>query len=383
MLATHYALSSGGGVPSQRTIWMLSAIALLRLTGRRWPWPHVWLLACAVVGALDLWALMQPAFWLSFVAVGVLSATDSGVLSARSTGVSGRFLQNAREHWVITLTLTPPTLLLFQQNSVVALLANAGAISWVTLVATPLAMAGVIVPPLWHVMAWSVEALALQQQWLARLPIATSLDVGARVVGGCSRRGGGILLAMRLPWSVRLLGMPLLLPVLLWHAPRPPAGEFELLAAGLGKDTAALVRTATHSLLNDAGPRYSQERRRPAGRGAAAACLRRASRCGGAEPSRHRSHRRRGGRAGDAAEGPLDRLDRVRASFAPIAARAALRGRPALCLGRRGLRGAAPAGATTPSTPDRLRCRAYCASAMAARRRCSWVTSSDRRMRRW
>jgi competence protein ComEC len=70
---------------------------------------------------------------------------------------------------------------------------------------------------------------------------------------------GGVLLAMRLPWSLRLLGLPLLLPVLLWQAPRPPAGQFEVLAADIGQGNAVLVRTATHSLLYDAGPRYSLE----------------------------------------------------------------------------------------------------------------------------
>jgi competence protein ComEC len=67
---------------------------------------------------------------------------------------------------------------------------------------------------------------------------------------------GGLLLAMRLPWALRCLGLPLLLPALLWQAPRPPPGEFELLAADVGQGGAVLVRTATHSLLYDAGPRY-------------------------------------------------------------------------------------------------------------------------------
>ena len=69
--AALYALFSGWGVPSQRTMGMLAVVALLRLTGRRWPWPQVWLLTKAVVVALDPWALPQAGFWLSFVAVGV------------------------------------------------------------------------------------------------------------------------------------------------------------------------------------------------------------------------------------------------------------------------------------------------------------------------
>jgi len=68
-----------------------------------------------------------------------------------------------------------------------------------------------------------------------------------------------VLLAMRLPWALRMQGLPLLLPALLWQAPRPPVGEFELLAADIGQGNAVLVRTATHSLLYDAGPRYSLE----------------------------------------------------------------------------------------------------------------------------
>jgi len=55
------------------------------------------------------------------------------------------------------------------------------------------------------------------------------------------------------------MGLPLLWPVLFWSPPRPAAGTFELLAADVGQGNAVLVRTATHSLLYDAGPRYSSE----------------------------------------------------------------------------------------------------------------------------
>jgi competence protein ComEC len=47
--------------------------------------------------------------------------------------------------------------------------------------------------------------------------------------------------------------------VLLWQAPRPPAGQFELLAADIGQGNAVIVRTAAHTLVYDTGPRYSPE----------------------------------------------------------------------------------------------------------------------------
>jgi len=258
MLAIAYALFSGWGVPAQRTVWMLGTAAVLRLAGRRWPWPQVWLTACAVVVGLDPWALMQPGFWLSFVAVGVLFASDAGA-PRLGGGVRARLARMAREQWVVTLALAPLGLLLFQQFSLVGFAANAVAIPWVTLVVTPLAMAGVLAPPLWAVAAWAVQALGLLLQWLAALPLATLSMPAPPLWAAAVGLAGGLLLALRGPWSVRLLGLPLLLPVLLWQPPRPLPGEFDLLAADIGQGNAVLVRTAHHSLLYDTGPRYSLE----------------------------------------------------------------------------------------------------------------------------
>lgn len=259
LLAGGYALFSGWGVPSQRTIWMLATVALLRLTGRRWPWPHVWLLVCAVVVAIDPWALMQAGFWLSFVAVGVLFSTDAGAATVAKGGVAGHLGRTLREQWVVTLALTPLSVLLFQQVSVVGLVANAIAIPWVTLVVTPLAMAGAVGTPLWTVAAWSVQALAVLLQWLASLPFAAVSMAAPPLWMAVCGVAGGVLIAMRWPWSMRALGLPLLLPVLLWQMPRPPGSEFELLAVDVGQGNAVLVQTATHSLLYDSGPRYSLE----------------------------------------------------------------------------------------------------------------------------
>lgn len=258
-LAGLYALFSGWGVPSQRTVWMLATVALLRIAGRRWPWSCVWLLAGAVVVTVDPWALMQAGFWLSFVAVAALFATDAMAEAGQTLTWRRRLGRLAREQAVVTLALTPLTLLLFQQVSVVGLIANALAIPWVTLVVTPLAMLGALVPWAWDAAAWAVQGLSWWLQWLAALPFATVSTAAPPLWAAVGGVAGGVLLAMRLPGSVRVLGLPLLLPVVLWQAPRPPVGEFELLAADIGQGNAVLVRTATHSLLYDAGPRYSLE----------------------------------------------------------------------------------------------------------------------------
>ena len=259
LLATGYALFSGWGVPAQRTVLMLGTFALLKLMGLRWPWWLSWLLACAVVLAFDPWALTQAGFWLSFVAVGVLFATDPGAARADQTSAGGRFVRLLREQWVVTLALTPLSLILFGQASVVGLLSNLLAIPWVTLVVTPLSLLGVLWAPLWQAAAWALWPLAWVLQWLATWPWASVSMAAAPWALGAAALAGGVLLALRWPWQWRLAGVPLLLPLLLWQAPRPAPGQFELLAADVGQGNAVIVRTARHTLVYDAGPRYSLE----------------------------------------------------------------------------------------------------------------------------
>jgi competence protein ComEC len=259
LLALAYAVFSGWGVPSQRTIWMLATVGLLRLSGKQWPWPVVWALACAVVVAVDPWALTQAGFWLSFVAVAVLFASSAGDAVQHASSAMGKLRAILREQWVITVALTPLTLLLFGQISIVGLAANALAIPWITLLVTPLAMLGTLATPLWDLAGWAIAALAWYLQSLAQLPFATFSAAQAPLWAGSAGLCGGVLLAMRLPWAARLAGAPLMLPVLLWQPSLPPAGDFELLAADIGQGNAVLVRTAHHALLYDAGPRFSRD----------------------------------------------------------------------------------------------------------------------------
>jgi competence protein ComEC len=268
LCAMAYALFSGGGLPAQRTVIMLLVVGTLRISAKRWPWPLVWLLACAAVVLVDPWALLQAGFWLSFIAVGVLFASGLGAIdeiadSGGRKSATGSFRRKIRalfrEQAVVTLALTPLTLLLFRQASLVSFVANLLAIPWMTLVVTPLALLGVLIHPMWELAAWAVQALAGVLQWLAAVPHAVVVLPAAPVWAAAVAVAGGVLLCMRLPWSLRLLGIAPLLPVLLWQQPRPVAGQFELLAADIGQGEAVLIRTAHHALLYDAGPRLSAD----------------------------------------------------------------------------------------------------------------------------
>ena len=293
VLAGFYALFSGWGVPAQRTLLMLWVVVLLRLSARQWHGALVWLTACTVVLAWDPWALLQPGFWLSFVAVGVLMASGSSPKAEQAARngptigdwqfctslvpferkhhrgafhlcVWGVWLWRQaaallREQAVVTLTLAPLTLLFFGQVSVVGLLANLWAIPWVTLLVTPLALFGVLWPGAWQLASWALEPMAATLGWMATWPLA-SVSMAMPPWGLAVLALAGAWAAV-MPWpgSWKWMVLPLMWSVLFWTPARPAAGTFELLAIDVGQGNAVLVRTATHSLLYDTGPRYSVE----------------------------------------------------------------------------------------------------------------------------
>ena len=258
LLATAYAVFAGWGVPAQRTVIMLAVVVGLRLGGRRWPWPVVWLTAMNAVLLIDPWALLQPGFWLSFVAVGVLFAT-----AGSQGGPMRRWYHKAqdllRTQGLITLALAPLTLLLFGQLSLVGLLANLLAIPLVGGLLTPLALAGVLCPPLWAVADWGFSVWLHSLEWMAGWSLAVLERPALPAALAWLAVLGGGLLVLRLPWGARLCGMGLLWPALVYAPPRPPAGAFELLAADVGQGTAVLVRTQRHTLLYDTGPQAGRQ----------------------------------------------------------------------------------------------------------------------------
>ena len=269
--ATAYAVFSGWGVPSQRTIWMLAVVTLFQTLGVRWPWGLVLLLAGVVVTAIDPWALLQAGFWLSFVAVGLLMASSSRAPEAESVPAVapgwrgwpsrgwGAVRAGLRTQLIATIGLTPLSLVFFQQVSVVGFAANLIAIPLITLVITPLALLGVVVVPLWAVGAWCVQSLNALLGGLAAVPGAVWLVPVAPLWAQLAGLLGAVLLVLPLPWRARLLAVPLLVPLLLPPRELPPDGTFELLALDVGQGTSLLLRTRSHLLVYDTGPQYSRD----------------------------------------------------------------------------------------------------------------------------
>lgn len=306
LTAFAYVLLAGFGVPAQRTLYMLTVIAVALWRDRLAGITHVLCLAALVTVLLDPWSVMWPGFWLSFCAVAAIlyatagrpgrmdvlalasdlnmQLTNSGSTTptpATSAGSGehgapgariGRWraaaLANlklaAQVQYAVTVGLVPLTMLLFAQFSLASPVANAIAIPVISLFVTPLALAGSLLPdiagiPLLRLAHGAVWLLAQALEWISAWPHAVwTAPTPPAWAFVWALAGTAWMLAPR-GWPVRWLGLATWLPLVLARPDHPPHGQFRVTAFDVGQGMALLVETAGHRLLYDAGPAYTAE----------------------------------------------------------------------------------------------------------------------------
>lgn len=251
--ATAYALLAGFQVPAQRTLFMLVVLAIA-FWGRREARPFtalVW--AMTVVLLVDPWAVVSAGFWLSFGAMAAILWVTFGRV-AMPAGLSGWITVQA----AVTLALAPALLLLFQQVSLVSPLANAVAIPVVSWLVTPLALLGVVIPPLWQASAWLMALLGEALQWASALSWATlarpapdAFAVGLALIGT-------VWMLMPRGFPLRSLAWLLWLPLAFPPSAQIEPGQFVVEVIDVGQGTSVLVRTRNHALLYDTGPAFAE-----------------------------------------------------------------------------------------------------------------------------
>jgi competence protein ComEC len=256
LAALGYALLAGFGVPAQRTFYMVTVFAVALWAGRIASPARTLALALGAVVLADPWAPLSPGFWLSFGAVALIFYVATGW-----TAREGRLKQYGRIQWAMTIGLAPPVLLLFGYVSVAGPVANAVAIPLVSAVITPLALLAAVlpVPALLDLAAWLVEWLLQFLEWCAALPGALwqQHQPPAWTVA-LALAGVAWLLAPRgVPG--RACGVALIAPAFFVAPPAPASGEAWITTYDVGQGLAVLVRTASRTLLYDAGPAFGAE----------------------------------------------------------------------------------------------------------------------------
>jgi len=254
-----YSALAGFSIPTRRAFVTLAVVMGAVLLGRTAGRSRLWALALLVVLVLDPRAVLAPGFWLSFGAVAVIGTALAGYRHLP------RWRRTLRVQVIVSLALLPAGLAAFQQASLVAPLANLVAVPWVGLLVVPLTLVGAVLVAVWPggggvclgLASHLLQVLWPVLGWLAELPGASwhhgapPLWATALAVGGCLW-----LMAPRgLP--ARWLGGVLTLPALLWTPAGPPAGAVWMTVLDVGQGLATVVRTHGHTLVYDAGPRFS------------------------------------------------------------------------------------------------------------------------------
>lgn len=271
-----YVLLGGAGLPLVRA-FIMAAVAIVGMCAGRSARPlRLYAVALAIVLLTDPMAPLDAGFWLSFGAVGALLAffaPRTAVPAPRSalTPAPDRFrLAGLGESWIgsavrvqatVAVVLAPVTAAFIGHLHPLATLTNLVAVPLVTVVVTPLSLAGAFLP-------WSGAAdAALVGADYALHVMDRLLNVADRVTPvHVSPAGWRLALALALAclWLLpisRLAGLAVAATVALLvlaapHEP-PPPGEVEVTAFDVGQGTAVLVRTRSRALLYDAGPAYA------------------------------------------------------------------------------------------------------------------------------
>ncbi|KQV59359.1 DNA internalization-related competence protein ComEC/Rec2 [Duganella sp. Root336D2] len=287
LAAWGYVALAGFGVPAQRTLYMLAVVAIAVWLDRVSAISHVLALAAGVVVILDPWAVMWPGFWLSFGAVAAILYATVGRMSLsaaadpagappaapgpaawRNAAWLARTRENLRlaalTQLAVTAGLVPLTMLLFSQVSLVSPLANAIAIPAISLLVTPLALAGSVLPdplaaPVLQCSHWLLEALLDLLQRLSVLPLAVWSAPAPGWPSFALALGGTAWMLAPRGWPLRWLGLACWLPPLSAQPDSPPPGALRATAFDVGQGMAVLIETGRHRLLYDTGPAYTPE----------------------------------------------------------------------------------------------------------------------------
>jgi len=254
--AVAYSLVAGFSIPTQRTLYMLSVIALAFWSGRRVSIGRVLLLSLLVVVLIDPWAVLAVGFWLSFGAVAVMAYALGGRLQ------HPHWLRDAiLTQWAVTIGLMPVLLMLFGQVSLISPLANAFAIPLVSLVIVPLTLLGSFLPldSLLWLAHWLMQLAMALLLWLSESPSAIWQQHIPSIPAMLLALAGVACLLLPRGVPLRWLGLAGMLPLFLDAPSMPARGDMRVAVLDVGQGLAVVVNTQNHVLLYDTGPRFSSE----------------------------------------------------------------------------------------------------------------------------
>lgn len=257
--ATSYAALAGFSLPTQRALIMLSIFLLSQFSKRFLPAWQALLLALIIILIFDPLAPLSASFWLSFVAVAIISYATYGRLQSILKWRKLLYLQ-----WILTLGLLPLTLIFFQQISLLGIVANIIAIPWIGFLVMPLCISSIVffmLEPRFSAVLIKFSAITMQGLWWILEKLAdinflqwhTALNNNLLLI--CISIAIILLLAPRgIP--ARWLSIIWFSPLFLWHPTAPQFAQIKINILDVGQGLAAVIQTSKHVLLYDTGAKF-------------------------------------------------------------------------------------------------------------------------------
>ncbi|MGR9115964.1 MAG: DNA internalization-related competence protein ComEC/Rec2 [Gammaproteobacteria bacterium] len=259
LVAVLYSALAGFSVPTRRALVMLSVVMLAVVWQRNARPANTLSLALFAVLLFDPLAILSAGFWLSFVAVSMIAFSVAG----RLVPEPGWRLA-IRLHGLTALALSPFLLFYFQQISLVAPVANFVAVPIVSLLVVPVALLASAllgaVPSFAELLLVLVDSILQGLNELlagfADLPFAYLTSGQPSVFALILAVGGLLMLLAPRGIPARWLGSVMLLPLFFVETVKPRPGEVVFTLLDVGQGLSAVVQTAHHALVFDAGARF-------------------------------------------------------------------------------------------------------------------------------
>ena len=259
LFAICYAMLAGFTLPTQRALLMVM-IGLWGLVSRR-NYDSFSILALAVILVLfwDPLAAMSVSFWLSFLAVFL-------ILTFIKRQIEKPRWMVVKLQLFISFAMLPLTLLFFGNASLTSPIANVFAIPWVSLLIVPISLLALVLMPV---------SSFLSTQLLALASVAIEiLFKGLELLSGSALSSlsfaeipsillivaflGVLMLILPKGFPGRWMGMLLMMPAVIYQAPKLQQGEFTYTLLDVGQGYASVLQTKNHNLVYDTGTRISE-----------------------------------------------------------------------------------------------------------------------------
>jgi len=258
--ALFYAALAGFSIPTQRALLMVTIVMISLLIKRPTSIASTLAFSLFVILIWEPLAVLSAGLWLSFSAVAII------LFTSQSRYPQPRW-QWAKIHLLIAFGLTPLLLLFFSQISLIAPLANLLAVPFISLIIVPLSLLASLL--LWLIEPIGIMLLTLIDfllmlfwpflEYVVSLPFSHWTSIRLPWFYSVPITLGVVLLLTPKRFPAKYLGFLGFLPLLFYSAERPDKGEFWFTLLDVGQGLAAVIQTEQHTLVFDAGPKFSDK----------------------------------------------------------------------------------------------------------------------------